>query len=75
MPELDEPACGAGAASWAGFLETVEEDMMVVGIGLEIRGTRFEIRETRSEIDSQQIAIKRAIREALDFAKCYGMKD
>jgi hypothetical protein len=29
-------------------LETVEEDMMVVGIGLEIRGTRFEIRDSRN---------------------------
>jgi hypothetical protein len=46
MPELDEAACGAGAASWEGFFETVEEDMMVVGLEL-----RFEGRETRGEID------------------------
>jgi hypothetical protein len=53
VPLLDEPACGAGAAaSWEGFLETVEEDMMVVGIGPEIRDSRSEIRETRGEIDS-----------------------
>jgi hypothetical protein len=45
MPELDEPECGA-AASWVGFLETVEEDMVVVGLEL-----RFEGRETRGEID------------------------
>jgi hypothetical protein len=47
IPELDELECGAGAAaSWLGFLETVEEDMMVVGLEL-----RFEGRETRGEID------------------------
>jgi hypothetical protein len=45
MPELDEPACGAGAAaSWLGFLETVEEDMMVVGLDL-----RFEGRDSRNK--------------------------
>jgi hypothetical protein len=44
MPELDEPACGAGAASWAGFLETVEEDTMVVELE-----TRFEGRDSRFE--------------------------
>jgi hypothetical protein len=41
MPELEEPECGAGAAaSWVGFLETVDEDMMVVGLDL-----RFERRD------------------------------
>jgi hypothetical protein len=50
VPLLDEPACGAGAAaSGEGFLETAEEDMMIVGIGPEIRDSRFEIRDPRFE--------------------------
>jgi hypothetical protein len=31
IPELDELECGTGAAaSWVGFLETVEEDMVMI---------------------------------------------